>query len=222
MVKLNNSNIQQILEHKDNFTQKLVRNIKHISAHHLRSLPQPHFGMIFLKSNIKETIYGRTETSIIIVQPHYIRNEPCMPYYLAVVIAFRGLYLRDFFYFLLSSLQESTLQSTECIVFVAAKFIDSLTSRSLVTQLDLGCLTDAPRAFCFMHSTFLYFFFDSLLVCFFLGHRPRIREILFREDYYLIHDYYFIGSLTLILSTLSLAIRGRGLLGQATVRISDN
>ena len=99
MVKLNNSNIQQSLEHKDNFTQKLVRNIKHISAHHLRSLPQPHFGMIFLKSNIKETIYGRTETSIIIVQPYYIRNEPCMPYYLAVVIAFRGLYFRVFFIF---------------------------------------------------------------------------------------------------------------------------
>ena len=50
---------------KDNFTQKLVRSIKHftlahsgaeIMARHLTSLSQPHFDMIFSKSNIKETM----------------------------------------------------------------------------------------------------------------------------------------------------------------------
>ena len=54
-----------MFKHKDNFTQKLLRNIEHftlahsgaeISARHLTSLPQPHFGMIFSKSNINETM----------------------------------------------------------------------------------------------------------------------------------------------------------------------
>lgn len=56
---------------------------------------------------------------MIIVQPHYIRYGPCVPYYSALVIACRDLYLRVLF--LLSFLEGSSLQSKECIVSVCCK-----------------------------------------------------------------------------------------------------
>ena len=71
-----------------------------------------------------------------------------------------------------------------------------------------------------MFSTFLYFFFESLLVfLFFSVIGLKFEKYYSRDDYYLIHDYLFISfdfkidNSTLTVLTLTLARRGLGLLG---------